>query len=78
MHMPCGHLVTGPLVYNVASSRRYAKGGQLAVAGFCDPVGDAGKQDLDLWRPPSNGGDMDREQVQYLGTHKRYLKSLLD
>ncbi len=30
---------------------RYTKGGQLAVAGFCDPSADATKTDLELWTP---------------------------
>lgn len=50
---------------------RYTKNGQLAVAGFSDPVKDAYGEDLRLWVPDSNNPvpNLDVEKSKFLITH---------
>jgi len=52
---------------------RYTKNGQIAQAGFCDPIQDAQTEDLKLWLPNQENSPkhMDKESakiiLQYLG-----------
>ncbi|RXG69918.1 Lysine-specific demethylase 3A [Armadillidium vulgare] len=50
---------------------RYTKNGQLAVAGFSDPVKDAYGEDLRLWVPDlaAPASDLDCEMSKFLLTH---------
>ncbi|KAF2364150.1 JmjC domain [Trinorchestia longiramus] len=50
---------------------RYTKNGQLAVAGFSDPIKDAYGEDLRLWVPDINNPvpDLDIEKSKFLITH---------
>lgn len=50
---------------------RYTKNGQLAVAGFSDPIKDAFGEDLKLWVPDieSPPGDLDVDTSKFLLTH---------
>ncbi|XP_046386731.1 lysine-specific demethylase 3B-like isoform X4 [Ischnura elegans] len=47
---------------------RYTKNGQLAMAGFSDPHGDASEDDLKLWLPQSDNPpeDLDIEMSRFL------------
>lgn len=47
---------------------RYTKTGQLAIAGFSDPIKDASEDDLKLWMPdPDNPPtDLDLAQARFL------------
>ncbi|KAK7074250.1 Lysine-specific demethylase 3B [Halocaridina rubra] len=50
---------------------RYTKNGQLAVAGFSDPIKDVSIDDLKLWVPDSDSPpeDLDVETSKFLLTH---------
>ncbi|XP_047477004.1 lysine-specific demethylase 3A-like isoform X4 [Penaeus chinensis] len=50
---------------------RYTKNGQLAVAGFSDPIKDVSVDDLKLWVPDSDNPpeDLDEETSLFLLTH---------
>ena len=47
---------------------KYAKNGQVCVAGFCDPNRDYGKEDIDVWNvsPKSAPKNLTAENAKYL------------
>ena len=47
---------------------KYAKNGQVCVAGFCDPDRDYGKDDIDVWNvsPKSSPKNLTIEKAKYL------------
>lgn len=57
-----------PLICRLFNHFRYTKTGQLAVAGFSDPINDPSKDDLKVWNFESDNSskDLDVMQARYL------------